>query len=148
MQAEAGQRQRAVVVHGLAEARAALAAAPPAGVLLVSAPAAAGYQGAPWFLAMVAAAAAAVPGVPHRAALDCGDAPGLALAALRDGARLLVLEGAVPAFAQVAGAAAAVGAEVWQARPPALDLGALDLRRPGGRRKLAAWLAGAAPPPG
>ena len=141
MGAEAGQRRApAVVVHRLAEAAAALAAAGPGGVLLASAPGAAGSLGAPWFLALVRAAAAAHPGVPHQALLDCADAPGLALAALRDGARLLVLDPACPAFAQVAAAAASLGAELLPDRPPALDLGRIDLRRPGGRAKLAAWL--------
>jgi hypothetical protein len=72
--------------------------------------------------------------------LDCADSPGHALAALRAGMRLLVLDPACPAFAAVAGAAAELGAEVWPTRPPALDLGRLDLRKPGARDKLAAWL--------
>jgi hypothetical protein len=130
----------AVVVHGLAEALAALDLAGPRGVLLLSAPGAAGSLGPGWFLAIIAAAAAARPGVPHRAALDCADAPGAALAALRAGARLLVLDPECPAFAAVLGAAKESGAAVWPARPPALDLGRLDLRKPGGRNKLAGWL--------
>lgn len=130
----------AVVVHGLAEAAAALGLAGPRGVLLLSAPGAAGSLGPGWFLAIVAAAAAAHPGVPHRAALDCADAPGPALAALRAGLRLLVLDPGCPAFAAVAGAAAACGAEIWPARPAALDLGRLDLRKSGGWNKLAGWL--------
>ncbi len=151
MCAEAGQRppqppcagQSAVVVHGLAEAIAALAEAGPDGVLLLSARGAAGSLGAGWFLAILAAAATAYPGVPYRAALDCADQPGHALAALRAGARLLVLDPDCPAFAAVAGAAAELGAEVWPVRPAALDLGRLDLRRPGARNKLAAWLRAA-----
>lgn len=151
MCAEAGQRPQqrpwagppAVVVHGLAEATVALAEAGPDGVLLLSARGAAGSLGPGWFLTILAAAAAAHPDVPHRAALDCADQPGHALAALRAGVRLLVLDPDCPAFAPVAGAAAEVGAEVWPAPPPALDLGRLDLRRPGARNKLAAWLRAA-----
>jgi hypothetical protein len=134
----------AVVVHDAAGARAALALAAPRGVLLLSAPGAAGSLGAAWFLALVRRAAAdAAPGAPpHWAALDCADDPGPALAALRAGARLLVLDPACPAFAAVAAAAAEAGATVWPARPaPALDLRDLDLRRPAGRARLAAWLA-------
>jgi hypothetical protein len=132
-----------VVVHGLAEAVAALALAGPRGVALLSAPGAAGSLGPAWFLALVARAAAAQPGVPHRAILDCADAPGQALAALRAGVAWLVLDPGCPGFAAVAAAAAEAGAAIWPARPPALDLGRLDLRRAGARDKLAGWLAAA-----
>jgi len=132
--------QPAVVVHGAEQARAALAAAGPRGLVLLSAPGAAAWLGAPVFLAIVAAAA--VPGVPCRAVLDCGADPGHALAALRAGCRTLVLDPSVPAFGQVVAAAATLGATVWPARPPALDLATLDLRRPAQRARLAAWLAG------
>lgn len=135
-----------VVVHDAAGAAAALALAGPRGVLLLSAPGAAAGLGPAWFLGMVARAAAGqalTPG-PVEAALDCGDAPGHALAALRAGARLLVLDGACPAHAAVAAAAAERGARVLPARPaPALDLRGIDPARPGGRARLAAWLAGA-----
>jgi hypothetical protein len=134
---------RAVTVHGLAEARAALAAAGPRGVLLLSAPGAGGYAGAAWFLGVVAAAAK--PGVPLHAALDCADAAGTALAALRAGARLVVLDGACPGFAAVASAAAEIGAVLLPARPPSLDLAGLDLRRRDDLARLAAWLAMEAP---
>jgi hypothetical protein len=73
--------------------------------------------------------------------LDCADAPGQALAALRAGVRRLVLAETAPGFAAVAAAAAEVGAELWPRRPAALDCRPLDLQKPGGRRKLAAWLA-------
>lgn len=129
----------AVVVHAPAEAALALALAGPAGVVLLSAPGAAGSLGAAWFQAIVAAAAAASPGVAHLAVLDCADAPGPALVAIRAGLRAVVLA-PCPASAAVAAAAAGCGAAVWTARPPALDLGRLDLARPGARAKLAGWL--------
>jgi hypothetical protein len=135
----------AVVVHGLAQAEAALAAAGPAGVLLLSAPGAGGFAGAAWFLAMVRAAAARQPGVAHQAALDCADAAGTALAALRDGARIIVLDGACPAFPAVAAAMAQAGATLLPARPAALDLGRLDLARRDDLARLRAWLAIEAP---
>jgi hypothetical protein len=135
----------AVTVHGAADARAALAAAGPGGVLLLSAPGAGGYGGPAWFLGVVALEAAARPGVRHLVALDCADAPGTALAALRAGLRLVVLDGACPAFAAVAAAAAEAGARVLPARPDSLDLGGLDLRRRADRARLAAWLATEAP---
>jgi hypothetical protein len=135
----------AVTVHGLADARAALAAAGPRGVLLLSAPNAGGFAGPAWFAGVVAAAAAAHPGVAHDAALDCGDRAGRALAALRAGLRLVVLDGACPAFAAVAAAAAEASARLLADRPPSLDLGGLDLRRRADRARLAAWLAMEAP---
>lgn len=151
-----GQRQRAeapggpddpdppaVTVHDAGDAALALSLAGPRGVLLLSAPGAAGSLGAPWFLAILAQARAAHPEVVHGAVLDCADAPGHALAALRAGLRDLVLDPACPGFAQVAAAAAELGGRLRAARPPALDFATLDLRRPGARAKVAAWLAAA-----
>lgn len=138
----------AVVVHTAGEARAALADAGPRGIVLLSARGAASNMGVAWFLALVAQARADLAGAapPHWAALDCGDAPGFALAALRAGAPLLVLDPAVPAFAAVAAAAAEVGAAVWAERPAALDLGTLDVREGSGRglHRLAEWLTAGA----
>jgi hypothetical protein len=131
-------------VHRVAEAALALSLAGPRGATLLSAPGAAGSLGPAWFLALVQQAAAAHPTVPCHVVLDCADAPGQALAALRAGLRAIVLSPDVAAFPAVAAAAAECGAAIWPARPPALDLGALDLRRPGGhgQGKLASWLAG------
>ncbi|MCO6414841.1 hypothetical protein JYK14_01440, partial [Siccirubricoccus sp. KC 17139] len=63
-----------------------------------------------------------------------------ALAALRAGLRALVLDPSCPAYPALAAAAAECGARLLPARPPALDLGRIDLRRAGGRRLLAQWL--------
>jgi hypothetical protein len=125
----------ALVVRAAAEARAALAVAGPGRALLLSAPGAAGFLGPLSWRALVEAAGDAPD------ALCCGDAAGDALAALRAGCRILVLDGALPGFATLAGAAAEVGALLLPARPPALDLRELDLRRPAARAKLADWLA-------
>jgi len=133
----------ALVVRSAAEAAAALALAGGRRVLLLSAPGAAGFLGAAGWQALLDATAVAAPGAPFEDALCCADAPGLALAALRAGCRGLVLDAARPAFAQVAGAAAELGAALLPARPAALDLGELDLRTPRGQRRLAAWLAAA-----
>lgn len=140
-----GEDPPAVTVHAAAEAALALALAGKRGVLLLSAPGAAGYLGPGWFLGIVAAAAAAVPGVAHKPVLDCADAPGQALGALRAGLRDLVLDSRCPAFAQVAAAAAVLGGRLRPVRPAALDLGPLDLAREGARAKLAAWLAAGGP---
>lgn len=130
----------AVVVHDAHHARAALAAAGPRGVTLLSAPGAAGSLGAPWFQAIVTLAAAEHPGVPHRAVLDCADLPGHALAAMQVGLRWLVLDPALPAFTAIAAAAAECGATLLPARPAALDLGPVRLHKAGGKALLAQWL--------
>jgi hypothetical protein len=125
----------AVIVHGAPDVRRALA--PARAVTLLSAPGAALYAGAGWWVALMAAARAAHPGRAFDDVLDCADAPGRAAEALRAGQRLLVLCGAPPAlFARVRLMADALDAEVLPERPPALDLA-----RPGAARRLADWLA-------
>ena len=133
----------AALVHDLPGAVAALTAADGRGVVLVSAPGAAAQMGAPWFLALVRQAATVAPrSVPYWAVLDCGDAPGHALAALRAGLRLLILAPTCPAYRAVATAAQEVGATLWPSRPARLlDLRRLDLRKPAGQVRLAAWFA-------
>ncbi|MBN9509014.1 MAG: hypothetical protein J0I21_07830 [Alphaproteobacteria bacterium] len=125
----------AVVVHGLADAQRALREGRP--VTLLSAPGAAVFAGCLWWRELAAAARAAHPATPAFDVLDCGDAPGQAMAALRTGQRLLILDPACPASAAVRSAAATLGAIVLAGRPPALDLG-----DPRARRRLARWLAG------
>ena len=124
----------AVVVHGLVHARAALR--PGRAVCLLSAPAAGRYAGAAWWRAMVEAAREeASPEIVVDDILDCGDAPGAAMAALRLGQRVLILDPRCPAFAAVAGAATTLGGRVLQVRPRSLDLA-----RRHAERALAAWL--------
>ncbi len=126
----------AVIVHGLAQARAALAPGQP--VTLLSAPGAAAYAGVGWWRALVAQAAgdgAAPPDI-----LDCADAPGRALEALRHGQRLLVLHGvAASLFEDIAARGTAWGAVVLPEAPRALDLATR-----GAERRLADWLSGRA----
>lgn len=82
---------RAIIVHSVEQARAALAAAAALRMPLAlrSAPGAAAYLGAAVFREMIAQAAADYPEVPLTAALDCGDDPGLALNALRQGIKIV-----------------------------------------------------------
>ncbi|MDO9501923.1 hypothetical protein [Falsiroseomonas sp.] len=126
----------AITIRSAGTLRAVAEWVPPGAALLLSAPGAAGFLGAHAWRALVALA----PGYPD--ALCCGDAAGDALAALREGCRLLVLDAACPAFTAVAGAAAEAGAVLLPARPAALELDVIDLRRPTGRSRLADWLAG------
>ncbi len=124
------KRPPAVVVHGLPHLRAATAPGRP--VTLLSGPGAAIYAGCGWWRALMALGAGINPDI-----LDCADAPGRVMEALRVGCRLLVLHRAVPAWGLVASRAAVVGAEVLAERPPALDLA-----RRGAERRLEAWLEG------
>lgn len=131
----------AVVVHGREHAAWVLRVAAGRPVLLISAPGAALNAGPGWFKAVLDQAAAAHPGAPFLAALDCAAAPGAALAALRAGFKLVIFDLAHPSAASVLGAAAEAGAEVLGCRPAALDLGGLDPRRRDDERRIAALFA-------
>ena len=121
----------AVVVHGLAQARAALAPGLP--VLLLSGPGAAGYAGAGWWRALIRIAQdGAEAGRQEPDALDCSDQAGRALEALAAGCRILVLL-PCPAFPAVV--ERVPGALILPARPAALDLA-----RRGAERHLVSWL--------
>ena len=132
----------AVVVHGLPHVRLALRRQRP--VCLLSAPGAGRFAGVAWWRAMLDAAhderAAPAPGTFAATIcdiLDCDDAPGAAMAALRHGQMRLILDPRCPAFAAVAAVAGTLGAIVLPSRPAALDLAA-----PNAERALAAWLDG------
>ena len=131
----------AVVVHGRAQAEWALRVAAGRPLLLLSAPGAALNAGPGWFRHVLEQAAAAHPGAPFSAALDCAAAPGAALAALRAGFKLVIFDLGHPAGASVLGAAEEAGAEILGIRPEALDLGALDPRRRDDQATLAAYFA-------
>jgi hypothetical protein len=123
----------AVVVHGLDDALAALAPGRP--VTLLSAPGAALYAGCLWWRALVAAARERAPVAGTADVLDCADAAGRALAAIRVGQPALILAPDAPGFAAAAAIAGAHGLILLTERPPALDLA-----RPGAGRRLADWL--------
>ncbi len=120
----------AVIVHSLEQARRALAPGRP--VTLLSAPGAAVYAGCLWWQELLTQAA--FNGV---ALLDCADAPGRALEALKLGLTGIVLRCPPAAFAVVAELAAAQNALLLAQAPPALDLA-----QPGAIRQLEAWLSG------
>lgn len=124
-----------MVVRGLGEAAAVLAAAAGRPVLLLSPPEAARVLGPAWWVAMIAAARQAHPAPAARDVLDCGEAAGLAQAALAAGARGLVFSGPAGQAARLGDVAAAAGALMLRTRPDALDIGAY-----GGLRKLPLWL--------
>jgi hypothetical protein len=140
----------AIVVHSLGHAVAALraASADRRRILLLSAPDAGGYAGAGWFRALVDAAHEAVPEARFSAFLDCGDAIGPALAALRAGIKDVVFTGRPDVARRLANIASQQGARVATARPAnVLDLGA-DFFADEARlmARCAAFLSRAVPP--
>lgn len=114
----------AVIIHDLDHARAALAAAVDCErpVILLSAPGAAGYAGAAWFLRVVALAAAEHPDAKWDAVLDCADRPGHVLAALRQGAMAVRFTGSKATASKLAAIAKSYGARLESGRTRALDL--------------------------
>lgn len=131
-----------VVIHSLIDARIVLDAAGDLPVLLLSAPDAACFMGPAWWLGLMEAAIAGrTCTMPHL--LDCGDAAGMAMQALRLGQTRLILDPSCPQFDTVMERATAAGATLRTIRPPALDLA-----RYGAERLLHDWLVGAfASPP-
>jgi hypothetical protein len=130
----------AVTVHGLEDARTVLRLGRP--VTLLSARGAALAGGCRWWRELVAAAREEAPATPCEDILDCADAPGRAMAALRVGQRALILAPGVPAFAAVTAAAATLGALVLAARPDAPDFAPREMATPRGMARLRNWLGG------
>jgi hypothetical protein len=95
--------RREIVIHSLAHARAALAAAASCGqqVIVASAPSAALQAGPGWFKAVIEQAREAYPQVAITAILDCGDQPGAVMAALRLGLKDLRFHGVAEARAKL-----------------------------------------------
>jgi hypothetical protein len=118
------RRRPIIVIHCAEHARAAAAAAAALRrpVLLRSAEGAAGYAGAAWFQEVVKLARAEYPAADIEASLDCGDAPGHALAALRQGLERVRLSVRPLVRAKVAAIARKSGAALDDARGPVLDL--------------------------
>ncbi len=115
---------RSIIVHGIAHARAAAAAASALDgpVRIRSAPGAASYGGAGWFLEMIDIVRAEYPDARIEASLDCADAPGHAMAALRRGAEMIRFRGARATNQKISALAAAHGAVLDTARGAPLDL--------------------------
>ncbi len=119
----------AVIIHGLADARAAVAPRRP--VTLLSAPGAALYAGCLWWRSLVELVWQ--DGVVDL--LDCADGSGQAMAALRVGVCRLVLWPNAPGWSAVAEIAGTLGGCVLAEAPPSLDLA-----ERGASRRLEQWL--------
>lgn len=125
---------RILCVTGAAEVAAARALAGAVPLRFLSARGAGGFLGWAGFRALLAAEW-------PTAILDCADAPGHALAALRQGCPAVVLSPLVPGFAALGAIAVALEAALLPVRPSALDLGRLRLETPAGRAHFARHLA-------
>jgi fructose/tagatose bisphosphate aldolase len=132
--------RRAIIVHSLENARAALAAASDLAVpvTLRSAPGAAAYLGPQIFRAMIDAARIDYPEVEVVAVLDCGSDAGFALAAFRAGIECVRVELPAETSVRVADIAEQYGATLDNDHAPPLDLLDCDLPLEACRT----WLAG------
>ena len=119
---------RVIVIHSLQHARAALAAAVQlrVAVILLSAEGAAGNAGPLWFVELVKAAEKEFPKAKFTAVLDCGDAPGYALAALRAGCSNICFRGKPAVTAKIKAIARQSGAVLYAGKA-ANSRKALDL---------------------
>jgi len=115
---------RAIIIHSLEHARAALAAAAAleVPVTLASAPGASAYLGPAWFHEVVGLAIAEFPDVQADATIDCADRAGDVLAALRQGLPRVRFTGRKAVATKLAAIAEAQGAELVTGRFRALDL--------------------------
>ncbi|OHC76526.1 MAG: hypothetical protein A3G18_13215 [Rhodospirillales bacterium RIFCSPLOWO2_12_FULL_58_28] len=115
---------RAIIIHNLEHARAAMAVAEKLGVALTlrSAPNAAAYLGAAVFRRIIDEAARTCPDVAFTAVLDCGKAPGQALYALRCGIKGISVDAPAEVLKKIADIAARTGAFIDNGEEEALDL--------------------------
>ena len=116
---------RRIIVHSLAHARAALAAAHAlkVPVTLASAAGAGGYAGPLWFKSLIEAARGDFPKVEVTAVLDCGAEAGTTLAALRHGFKRVRFTGGEKALEPLHDIAQQLSAEIETGdAPDALDL--------------------------
>lgn len=123
----------AVIVHGVKDARIALAPGLP--VTLLSAPGAVLFAGCLWWREIVVAARNDYPHTKTIDILDCADASGLALGALRSGVTRLILWPDASGWNAVAAIADRQGGVVLGQAPAALDLAQRNARR-----QLDVWL--------
>jgi hypothetical protein len=115
----------AFIVHDLAQARIVFAAASVARVpiRIESAPGATGYAGAGWWAAVIAAARHEYPEVEAVCVLDCGEEPGRAMGAIREGIEAIRCRARPKARARLKALAEAAGVLFVTGKAgPALDL--------------------------
>ncbi len=128
-----------IIIHGIDHARAALSVAAKLDVslTLMSAPSAAAYLGSTVFRDMISEAQKDFPDVSVTAVLDCGDEPGMAMAAMRHGIKAVQISNPPEIRAKLVDIADQRGAVVFEYEGPVLDL--LDMSNPAAA--CLAWLA-------
>jgi len=132
---------RRIIVHSLAQAQGALAAAATLGVpvTLESAAGAGTYGGPLWFKALIETAHREHPTVEMEAVLDCAEEAGTALGALRAGIARVRFSGPAETRRRLSAIAEALGATLeGETENEALDL--IDAHDPEGASR--AFLAG------
>jgi len=115
---------RPVVIHGIADARAACRAAMGRGaaVTLWSARGASGYMGPLWFVEIIRQIRAEFPALTITGVLDCDAAPGDALAAIRAGVQAIALTAKPTVKARIRNIASTENAILLRRPAKALDL--------------------------
>jgi hypothetical protein len=114
-----------IAVHEIGHALAALAAARAHNrpLIILSAVGAVRSAGAGWWRELVAQASTDIPDQGAEWILDCGDEPGMALAALREGVDMISLDAGEPIWSRVAQIAAQCDARLLKVdRTGVLDL--------------------------
>ena len=131
---------RAIIIYDLSHALAALEAAHELGkpVTLLSAPEAALSMGAQVFRDMIEMARRSHPDVEVVAVLDCGEDPGLALGAFREGVLAARVKAQPEAIDRLRDMAAEMEAVLYEKEGPFLDLIDTDDARAACRE----WLGG------
>jgi hypothetical protein len=121
-------KERVIIIHSLEQAVTALKAARELGrrVTLASPPGAAAYTGALWFQEVVKQAEREVPQAEASSILDCGDKPGLVMAAFRQGVLRVRFTGDKPAADKLRAIADAESHHLITGPLEALDL--LDVK--------------------
>ncbi|HYC05461.1 MAG TPA: hypothetical protein VED40_19375 [Azospirillaceae bacterium] len=113
---------RPILVHSLDDALAALEAAGDGAVTLASAPGAAGFAGVSWWCAVKFRATERFPRAEATFMLDCGDAPGHVLGALRGGLTDLIFTGTGPERSALEAMAGLMRARLHDRPAESLDL--------------------------
>ena len=133
-------QSRAIIIHELAHARAALQVSAALGITveLWSAPGAAAYAGAGWFDALIRRVVAEMPEARIVAVLDCDERADLVQAALRQGLTRVCYRGPSPVARRLAEIAGQYAATLYRKMPLALDLLHVDDPHAACR----AWLCG------
>ena len=121
-------RGKTIIIHSLEQAVCALKVARTLGcpVTLASPPGAAAYTGALWFREVIKEAEREVPEAEVASVLDCGDKPGLVMAAFRQGVRTVRFTGGKAQSEKLEAMAESEGYHLITGKLESLDLAEAD----------------------